>query len=62
MKNIDEVHVGREGTLLVISYVAVMLWPNFKKGDHKLHNINLRKLTLSMGPSLEKNNVALIVR
>ena len=39
MKNIDEVRMERVGTLLAIFYVAVMLWLNFKKGDHKVHSI-----------------------
>ena len=64
MENVDEVRVERDGTPLATFYVAVMLWLNFKKGDHKVHNIlcsNFHTQTLLMGPRLEKNNAALIV-
>ena len=65
MKNIDEVCMKRDGTLLAIIYVAVMLRLNFKKGDHKVHGIFVQLTcihkTLLMEPPLEKNNDSEVV-
>ena len=54
MKNIDEVRVERDGTLLATFYVVIMLWLNSITRYTIFLCSNLRTKALLMGPPWRK--------